>query len=335
MSSDYLCVTTKGMHFPIVTITLNPAVDKSTTVDTFVAEHKMRCAEPRYDAGGGGLNVSKALKKLGSSSLALFSSGGPTGALLQELARQSGLDFRTVETAAWTRENFTVTETTTNAQFRFNLPGPTLTDAEVSAWLAVLDTLPHPPGYVVVSGSLPQGVPADFYARLARQVRNLGSRLILDTSGEPLRQAANEGVFLLKPNLGELSNLAGVEKLEMTDVDDAARDIIHKGQCEVVVVSLGPQGAMLVTRDFCEHVPAPPVKKLSTVGAGDSMVAGMTQALSQGKTFGDMVRLGVACGSAATMNAGTQLFNTEDVNRLLHWLNQYGTKYRLPTDCTP
>ncbi|WP_128545804.1 1-phosphofructokinase family hexose kinase [Larkinella soli] len=316
------------MTYPIITLTLNPAVDKSTTVDYFVAEQKLRCSTPRYDAGGGGLNVSKALKRLGGRSLAFFSSGGPSGQLLQDLLKKEGIDFRIIATQEWTRENFIVTETRTNAQYRFGLPGPTLTAAEADALLTALRELPARPEYVVASGSLPPGLPDDFYGRIAREVRSLGARFILDTSGEPLRLAANEGVYLLKPNLGELSKLAGVEKLEADDVDDAAKAIIARGDCEVVVVSLGPSGALYVTKDQCEHVPAPMVKKLSTVGAGDSMVAGMTWALSQGKTFGEMVRLGVACGSAATMNPGTELFKKADVDRLLDWINQYGSRYQ-------
>jgi len=321
------------MAFDILTITLNPAIDKSTTVDRFVPEQKLRCTAARYDAGGGGLNVSKALQRLGGQSQALFSAGGPPGQLLQELVRKAGLSFRVIETADWTRENFTVTETASNAQYRFNLPGPTLSPGEAAAWLDTLATLDFRPAYVVASGSLPNGVPTDFYAQIARTVRQGGGRFILDTSGQPLVEAANVGVFLLKPNLGELCALVGVDALETADIDDAARSIIARGDCEVVVVSMGPQGAMLVTKDFCEHVPAPSVRKLSTVGAGDSMVAGMTWALSQGKDYRQMIRQGVACGSAATMNPGTELFQPQDAQRLLDWINQYGARYRLPTDC--
>ncbi|WP_266363868.1 1-phosphofructokinase family hexose kinase [Tellurirhabdus rosea] len=322
------------MNFDVLTITLNPAIDKSTTVDRFVPEQKLRCAPPRYDAGGGGLNVSKALRRLGGDSLALFSAGGPPGQLLQDLVRKAGISYRIIETQEWTRENFTVTETESNAQYRFNLPGPTLSASEAQSWLDSLSSLDFKPAYVVASGSLPNGVSTDFYARIARAVQNAGARFILDTSGQPLFEAANVGVFLLKPNLNELCALVGVETLETVDIDDAAREIIGRGDCEVVVVSMGPQGAMLVTRDFCEHVPAPSVKKLSTVGAGDSMVAGMTWALSQGRDYRQMIRQGVACGSAATMNPGTELFQPQDVERLLAWINQYGTRYRLPTDCT-
>lgn len=311
----------------IVTLTLNPAVDTSTSVDRFVPEHKLRCDAPRHDAGGGGINVSKAIHRLGGDSLALFTSGGATGLLLQQLVEKEAIRYQIIGTEAWTRENFIVTETQTNHQYRFGMPGPVLTVAETEACLAALRTLRNV-DYVVASGSLPGGVAPDFYAIIAREVKELGARFILDTSGEPLREAANEGVFLLKPNVGELAKMVGVDKLELTDVDDAALDIINRGNCEVVVVSLGPQGAMLITKDGYEHIPAPPVKKLSTVGAGDSMVGGMVYALSKGKSYADMVRKGVACGSAATMNPGTELFKKEDVKRLLAWINRSNKSVR-------
>ena len=134
---------------------------------------------------------------------------------------------------------------------------------------------------------------------------------------------------MLKPNLAELSTLAGVEELEINHVDDAALKIINEGKCEVVVVSLGPQGALLVTKSGFEHIPAPMVKKKSTVGAGDSMVSGIVWALGEDQSLQVAVQTGVACGSAATLNAGTELFHQEDVIRLLQWIRQYGDRYRI------
>lgn len=307
----------------IVTLTLNPTIDTSTTVDRLAADHKLRCAQPRYDAGGGGLNVSKAIHRLGGQSMALFTSGGPIGQMLQELVHEVGLTYQVIGIEGLTRENFIVTETSTSHQYRFGMPGPSLTASEVESCLSALENLPTKPTYLVASGSLPPGAPLDFYGRVARLAKQQGARFILDTSGEPLKAAANEGVFLLKPNLGELSKMAGVETLEMNDVDDAALEIIHRGDCEVVVVSLGPGGAMLVTKNSCEHIHTPTVKKRSTVGAGDSMVGGMVYALSQGQSFSEMIRLGVACGTAATMNPGTELFKKRDVDRLLNWINNH------------
>jgi 6-phosphofructokinase 2 len=306
----------------IVTLTVNPAVDKSTHIDRLIPEQKLRCDAPRFDAGGGGINVSKAIKRLGGKSTALFTAGGPSGQLLQNLLKQEEIDTQVVETEQWTRENFIVAETSTNAQYRFGMPGASLKEAETQA---VLDALASSEAnYVVASGSLPPQMDDNFYEKVAAISKKMGARLILDTSGEPLRAACDEGVFLLKPNIGELENLVGAKDLQMDEVDEAARTLIGDGKCEVVIVSMGPKGAILVTKDLCEHVPAPPVQKRSTVGAGDSMVAGMTWALTQELSYSEMLRWGVACGSAATMNEGTQLFLRADVERLLEWFVRFG-----------
>lgn len=306
----------------IVTLTVNPAVDKSTVIDRLIPEQKLRCDPPRFDAGGGGINVSKAIKRLGGKSLAIFTAGGLPGQLLADLVKQEQINTKIIETEQWTRENFVVAETSTNAQYRFGMPGAALSEAETQAILEALEQ--SEADYIVASGSLPPQMDVNFYEKVAAISKNIGARLILDTSGEPLRAACDEGVFLLKPNIGELEALVGTSNLETDDVDDAARSLIGDGKCEVVIVSLGPKGAILVTKDLCEHIPAPPVQKRSTVGAGDSMVAGMTWALTQGLSYPDMLRWGVACGSAATMNEGTQLFLRADVERLLEWLKRFG-----------
>ena len=310
----------------IVTLTINPAIDKSTKFSGLIAEQKIRCEEPRFDAGGGGINVSKAIARLGGKSLAVFTAGGASGQLLEDLVVKESIDYQVVKTKNWTRESFTAVDTITNSQYRFGMPGAELSREESDEILLKIEQLQ--PEFLVASGSLSPKIGDDFYEKVAAVSRKIGSKLIIDTSGEPLKRAIDEGVFLLKPNVSELAKLVGAETLEMDEVDDAARDIISKGGCEIVVVSLGSQGAMLVTKDFCEHIPAPPVQKKSTVGAGDSMVGGMVWALSTGKTLQEMLRWGVACGSAATMNEGTQLFKNEDAQRLYGWLQNYSKKYK-------
>jgi 6-phosphofructokinase 2 len=308
----------------IVTLTLNPAIDKSTHVDHIIPEHKLRCETPKFEAGGGGINVSRAIRKLGGESLAIFPSGGHSGIVLQNLLENEGVNCKPIPAANWTRENFIVVESSTNSQFRFGMPGPELSEFEGQACIDTLANLHPRPDYIVASGSLPPGLPIDFFARVARTAKMLGSHFILDTSGEPLALAANEGVYLLKPNLGELSKLAGVESIETDGVEKCARQIIEKGNCEVVAVSLGPGGAMLVTIDKAMHVPAPTVRKRSTVGAGDSMVAGMVLSLARGRSLEEMIRFGVACGTAATMNAGTELCKRADAEYLYEWITNYG-----------
>lgn len=316
----------------IVTITMNPALDKSTTVPKLVPEKKMRCAHMITEAGGGGINVSKAIKKLDGESIAIFPSGGMNGKKIEEYLAAQGINCQIISTKEETRENIVVSETETNAQFRFVLPGAKIGAEEANTCLQMLEQLKPAPTYIVASGSLPPGLTGQFFSDLAKLSKKLKARFVIDTSGEPLQMAAKEGVFLLKPNLGELSALVGREQLELNEVDDAALEIVRKGSCEVMVVSLGPSGALLVTKDGCEHIPSPTVKKQSTVGAGDSMVAGMVWMLSQGKSLKEMARFGVACGTAATMNAGTQLFKKEDVYRLYDWINRHAETHKLNLD---
>ncbi|HEX8426458.1 1-phosphofructokinase family hexose kinase [Hymenobacter sp.] len=304
----------------IVTLTLNPTVDKSTSVDKIVPEHKLRCAAPKFEPGGGGINVSRALKRLGTDSLAVFPSSGPAGTLLQHLLTQEGIAQQPITTINWTRENFIVVDSSTNQQYRFGMPGREISTDEQHVILETLQALNPAPDYLVISGSLPPGIEPDFLTEVVRQAHAAGTKVVVDTSGPALERVLEEGVFLIKPNVGELSRMAGVDELDSRAVGEAAKALIREGKCQIVVVSLGPQGACIVTDELVDHVPAPAVRKRSTVGAGDSMVAGMLCALTDGKSIREVVRMGVACGTAATMNPGTELFKKEDAEKLYNWL---------------
>jgi 6-phosphofructokinase 2 len=305
-------------NFDIVTLTVNPSLDKSTHFSGLVPEQKIRCKAPQFDAGGGGINVSKAISRLGGNSLAVFTSGGATGNMLQELLKQETIDFEAIETKSTTRENFIAVDDNTNSQYRFGFSGSTLLEQEKNKIIATITDLK--PNFLVASGSLNEGLSTDFYKEIAVITKKSNTKLIVDTSGEALVKVLESGVYLIKPNVGELAKLVGVERLEMEEVNQAAKQIIKNDGAKIIVVSLGPQGAILVTKDNYEFVPAPNVAKKSTVGAGDSMVGGMVWALSQNKNLKEVIRWGVACGSAATMNEGTKLFKTEDANRLFDWL---------------
>jgi 6-phosphofructokinase 2 len=304
--------------FDIVTLTVNPALDKSTHFKGLVPEQKIRCDEPRYDAGGGGINVSKAISRLGGTSLAVFTSGGPMGKMLEELVSKESVEFEAIEVQTWTRESFVAVDDNTNSQYRFGFTGGKISEEESNRIQETIAALK--PKFLVASGSLNEGLSDDFYQKIAEIAKKSNAKLIVDTSGESLNKALEIGVYMIKPNVGELAKLIGVERLELEEVNEAAKQIIAKGGAEIVVVSLGPQGAVLVAKDSYDFVPAPNVAKKSTVGAGDSMVGGMVWALSQNKSLKEVIRWGVACGSAATMNEGTQLFKFEDANRLFEWL---------------
>lgn len=305
----------------IVTLTLNPAVDKSTEIERLVPEKKMRCAEMLVHAGGGGINVSKAIQELGGQSIAIFPYGGLNGQALLQLVKEESVTANAIEVRGNTRENFVATETSTNKQFRFVMPGQPLTGEEVAKLRqAILDM--NDVSFLVCSGSMPPGVPDDFLAELADIARHKGFKLIIDTSGAPLKAALQKGIYLAKPNLTELCALVGKDYLDVSEIDDAAKEVIGSGGCQVLVVSMGPTGAMLVTKDEVKEFRAPAAKKQTTVGAGDSMVAGIVWMLEGGKSLQEAVQFGIACGTAATVNKGTQLFLRADALRFYEWMQR-------------
>jgi 6-phosphofructokinase 2 len=287
-----------------------------------VPDNKLRCANPQVDPGGGGINVAKGMKRLGGDVTALVLAGGRNGEYLKELLVREDAPFLMMDAEAETRESIVISEHTSNHQYRLVVDGPVISETISNAILQKLRSLDPFPEYVVASGSLPLGIPENYYALIAGIVREKGARFILDTSGTPLKLALKEGIYLVKPNLGELSKISGTEQLELDDVDEAAQALIAQGICEVVVVSMGAAGAMLVTKDRYAIFPAPAVSRKSTVGAGDSMVAGMVWSLQQGKSLEEMTMMGIACGTAATMNEGTKLFQSEDVFRLFDWISR-------------
>jgi 6-phosphofructokinase 2 len=314
----------------IVTLTMNPAIDLSAAVDRVVADRKLRCGEPVREAGGGGINVARAVRRLGGEALALFPAGGPAGDLLKQLLFGEGVPFVAIRTDGWTRENVNVSERETGKQFRFVLPGPSLEAAEWERCLETLSELEPFPRLLVASGSLPPGVPPDFYARVARLVRSAGSRMILDTSGKPLRLAARQGVFLLKPSLREFEELTRSSLPARAALVDRARELVRDGRCEVLVLSLGPEGVLWVSASEAEWMRAPAVSVASSVGAGDSLVAGIVLGLSRGKPVREAVRLGLAAATASVMTPGTGLCRLDDVERLARAIR--GSELGAPID---
>ena len=304
----------------IVTITINPALDKSTTFQKLIPEKKLRCSEMIIEAGGGGINVSKVIKELGGQSIAVFPSGGSNGKMLQQILIKGEIPHCAIAVEHETRENFTVTESSTNAQYRFVMPGGALGSQEFEKCFETIKSITPRPDIIVFSGSLAPTTANSVVADFAVLAKQLNAKFIADTSGEPLKKAVEEGVYLIKPNLSELCFLVGKDYLELSEVENAANSIIEKGHNEVVVVSMGPSGALVVTKDGCKRISAPIVKMNSTVGAGDSMVAGLSFMLAQGRPLIEAAQFGVACGSAAIMNKGTELCKREDVWKLFDWV---------------
>ena len=300
----------------IVTLTPNPAIDISTSVDRIVPMRKLRCAPQRRDPGGGGVNVARVVKRFGGDVEAILPVGGFTGQLLRRLINDEEIPNRVIEVEAETREDFSVSELSTAQQYRFVLPGLPLCEAEWRECLKALAGTEPRPKFVVGSGSLPPGVPNDFYAQAAAIARKLGAKFIVDTSGAPLAVAMEHGVYMIKPNLREMRDLVGVELLNQNDWIIAAREYINAGKVEVVALSLGHLGALLVTRDQALRSQALPIEPVSAVGAGDSFLGAMIFSLAKGKSLTDAFRLGMAAGSSALVNEGTDLCRPADAYRL-------------------
>lgn len=300
----------------IVTVTPNPAIDISTSVDEVVPIRKLRCAEARRDPGGGGINVARVVRRLGGEVAAIFPAGGVTGELLRQLVEREGVRSLAIGAENETREDFTVREQKSGQQYRFVLPGLPLSEAEWRACLDALEAMEPLPPFIVCSGSLPPGVPDDFYARVARLAKAGGSKVALDTSGKPLARALEEGVHVVKPNLRELREFANMPDADERASLAAARHLIESGGAEIVALTLAEHGARLITRDGAVRADVPDVTVVSTVGAGDSFLGGLVWALANGRAHLEAFRWAVAAGTAAVLNPGTELCHADDVVRL-------------------
>ena len=294
---------------------MNPALDIATTTDIVVPTEKLRCGEPRYDPGGGGINVARAVHLLGGESRAIFPAGGMSGAMLCDLLKGEDVPHTFVPISGITRESLAVVEAQTGKQYRFLLPGPVLSGRDQERCLDTIATYARDTAFLVASGSLPPGAPDDFYARVAALARAGGVPFVLDTSGPPLTAAA-DNVFLLKASLRELEQLAGTSLQDEAAEEGAARKVIATRRAQNLVVSLGPRGALLADGAGVRRFPAIPVQAIGSVGAGDSMVAGIVLSLARGLTLMESVRFGMAAGAAALLRPGTELCRREDTERL-------------------
>lgn len=304
----------------IITITVNPVIDKNTAVATMVPDSTLPCTDPVYYAGGGGINVSHAIKNLGGNSFAILLAGGQSGTHLQELLRKNKITYQAIKLEGATRENFSVTENTSALHYRFGLPGPYITEKEWRASLALIEKQLTANDFLVASGKLTSGIPDDYYLEVGEIVKRKKANLVLDTKGEALKYAVKTDIFLFKPNLLELAKLYGLSTLSNYTLEEVAKEYINTHNCKIMVVSLGKRGALLATAEGLEYVSAPFVPVNNTIGAGDSMVAGMLMSFLSGKSILEMVQYGVACGASATMRPSAQLCQKNDADKLFNWI---------------
>ncbi len=300
---------------------MNPAMDIYMTVDKLEADRKLRGGAPRMEPGGGGINVSKAIAKLGGKSTAIFTHGGYIGDGYSLMLAEEDFEQLPVWVKRNTRQNLIVREESTGCLYRFGTPGAPLERVECHSILEKIRGIKDAE-YFVASGSLPPGAPDDFYAEVARIARENGMKMILDTSGKPLNEILRAGAYLIKPNKDELEVLAGVRAENEDQQRQALRKVINKYDIESIVLSLGSKGALLATKKDIHFFAAPTVETKSSVGAGDSMVGGIVHSLAEGKSLDEAVLFGIACGSAAIMTPGTELFRRQDAEALYGQLQE-------------
>ena len=300
----------------ILTLTMNPALDVLTSIDKVSDTHKMRCGHTLKHPGGGGVNVARVLHRLGANCVALYLAGGVTGERHHKLMSTEKVRCHVMPIAEETRESFSVHETSSGNDFRFVLPGPNVSAAEYEACFNYV-AQHMPKQFLVISGGLPPGVPVDFYARLTRLAKDSGVRVVMDTNGPALVEALKVGVYLFKPSLRELRDLTGQALPDEENQVVAAQQLIQSGQATIVAVSLGADGALVVSAT--EHWRARSIKVnvQTTIGAGDSFVAGMVWSLERGDTLVKAFQYGMASGAAALLALGTSLSQAADVHYLL------------------
>ncbi len=299
---------------PIITLTLNPTIDGSASADVIQPLRKIRTSDEHYHPGGGGINVARVIAELGGTAHALYLAGGATGVILDELLRSSGIAAQRITIKGYTRIAHTVFERSSGQEFRFVPEGPKVSAEEWDACLALLETFDF--DYVVASGSLPRGLPASAYTRVAEIAGRKSARVILDTSGLALRQTLEKGVFLIKPNLRELEELTGHALPDTAAQVSAARTLIDANAAHIVALTLGSDGALLVSKEEAWSAAVPPVVARSAVGAGDSFVGAVVLALAQGKPLRMVLASGVAAGTAAVLAPGGGLSQRDDAQRL-------------------
>ena len=300
----------------IGTITVNPSIDQHILIDKLVKDDAIRAKDIARYPGGKGINVSRAVKLLGGETIAFGVAGGCGGYMLRSLMTEQGIDFYATEVLQETRINVILTDQSDRTQTRISAAGPRMTLEQIKQFIhKLLEHQPFPEWWVL-GGSLPPGVPNDLYAELVIALQKRGAKCVLDADDEALQIGVQAKPYMIKPNEYELARLAGRSLSDETAMLKAAQEILHSG-VQIVAVTLGRRGALIVSAERTCRTASPDVVVKTKVGAGDSFLAGFVLMLSSGQSLEDAIRLGMAAGTAAVMNEGTTLCRKEDVDRLV------------------
>jgi 1-phosphofructokinase family hexose kinase len=304
----------------IFTVTLNPAVDRELTVEAIEYDCVLRASEWRVDFGGKGFNVSRMLKSLGADNVAIGFAGGKSGETLKEGLESLGIGTDFVWVAGETRTNVSIVNGEHSHYIKVNEPGPTITPSEQKTLLDKIKALSKPGDWWVLAGSLPPGVPSDFYEKMIHVITDASGKVVLDTSGAPLVHGCQAGPYLVKPNEVELQKLTGMPTENISEVIGAAHSLFSMGVSNSLI-SMGKRGAFLLTKDGAWRITSPEIQESNPIGAGDSMVGGLVWGLWQGLEIEDAARWGVACGAAAASLSGTAVGSLELVKSLYEETN--------------
>lgn len=299
----------------ILTVTLSPALDLSTETPAVAPGGKLRCAEPRSEPGGGGVNVSRAIRFLGGESLPLVAASGGAGAELLGLLRDEGLAPVALAAPGETRRSFSVIETGSGAQYRFVTQGPVWSAADAETVSGQVAGAAQAGDWVVLSGGMPPGPPADFALRLARRLSALGARVALDTSGPALEAAGRGGAGLavLRMDDAEAAALSGAAAADAGATAALASALVARGAAQVVAIARGAEGTVAADATGRWLCRPPKVSVVSTIGAGDSFMAAFIMGLSRGDALAAACAVGVAAAAAAVTTPGARLCDAETV----------------------
>jgi len=300
----------------IATVTLNPSLDMTIAVPGLDLGESNRWTSLRYYAGGKGIDVSRAIYQMGGPAIAYGFIGGHEGRTLEILLDEEGAPFSFTPIGQETRTNFIISDTKTYRQTIINAPGPHISKRELERFLKKLRGIYPSPPLLVVSGSVPPGVPVDIYYTIVQEARAQGVRTVLDTAGQWLKEGIKAKPYLIKPNVHEAEELLKRELSTEEAIAKAALSLVKKG-IEIVVISRGKDGLIAATRDRIVKAVAPSVRVRSAVGAGDCTVAGFALKLAGGEPLIEACRLAVAMGTAAVLTPGTELAHKADVEDLL------------------
>jgi 6-phosphofructokinase 2 len=305
-----------GERRMILTLTMNPSLDKSAATKQVIPDRKVRCGVQLLEPGGGGINVARVTHRLGWPTLAVYPCGGTHGDTVVDLLEKEGVPQEPIRIEKAVRDSVMIMEESTGHQYRFSFPGPSLSTREQDRIRDLVAERVGGSSVLVLSGSVPPGVDAAFYRELVTDDLSGSCRVVVDSSGATLREALNGNVFLIKPNHREFEEIAGRSLPDDEAIAEAARRVIDETGVRYIAVSLGAGGVALAGGGRFVRIASPTVPIRSRVGAGDSAVGGIAFGLAHGLDAHASVQLGVAAGAATVMSPGTNLCRREDVRRL-------------------